>query len=62
MRKKEGRSYTLYLPKTLMDKASVLADEREKSTSFVVACSLREYLSAPKKNAPPAVTGSASSV
>lgn len=63
MRKKEGRSYTLYLPKPLMDKARVMADERDKSTSFVVSCALRQYLSnPPKDNAPAARTAEASNV
>lgn len=59
MRKKEGKSFTLYLPKNMMDKARVLADERDKSTSFIVACALRDYLGKPKDNAPAVVAAEA---
>ena len=43
-KKKQGKSYTLYLPKHLMQRAALVADERNRSTSFVVAQALRSYL------------------
>ena len=44
MKKKIGKSVTLYIPEHLMAKAKVVADERERSTSFIVACALKQYL------------------
>ena len=61
MRKRIGKQFTFYLPDGLVAKAKVMADERDKSTSHIVACALRQYL-APKDNAPAARTVEASSV
>lgn len=60
MKKKEGKSYTLYLPDHLMAKVRMMADANERSTSFVVACALKQYFSMMQKsNAPLAGTGEA---
>jgi len=44
MRKKEGKSFTLYLPADVMARAKLVADERDRSTSQIVTAALREYL------------------
>jgi hypothetical protein len=63
VRKKQGRSYTLYLPENLVAHARVVADARDRSMSFVIACALREYLAKPAKDdAPAARTAEASGV
>jgi len=51
MRKRFGKSYTLYLPEQVMARAKVLADERERSTSQIVTTALKEYLNRPKPEA-----------
>ena len=43
-KKKEGKQYSLYLPKHLMRRAVLVADERDRSTSFIVAQALKAYL------------------
>jgi len=48
-RKKQGKQYTLYLPKHLMQRAVIAADERERSTSFIVAQALKAYLRPPEE-------------
>lgn len=52
MKKKVGKSYTLYIPEHLMAKARLVADEKERSTSFVVACALKEYFSGKQQEIP----------
>ena len=48
-KKKQGKSYTLYLPRHLMQRAVLVADERERSTSFIVAQALKAYLRPPEE-------------
>ena len=43
MRKKKGQQYTLYLPEDLMRRIRLVADEQDRSTSFVVACVLKAH-------------------
>ena len=43
MRKKVGKQYTLYLPEDLMRRIRLVADEQDRSTSFVVACALKAH-------------------
>ena len=49
-RKKQGKSYTLYLPEHLMQRANLVADERGRSTSFIVAQALKSYLRPPSSD------------
>lgn len=61
VKKKVGKSFTMYLPESLVAKAKVIADDRDQSVSFIVACALRQYVSDPQKvNAPLAATSRAS--
>ena len=48
-KKKHGKSYSYYLPKHLAKRAELLADERNRSTSFIVAQALRSYLRRPEE-------------
>lgn len=53
MRKKQGSSYTLYLPQHLVAEAKLVADQRDKTTSQITAIALKEYLNRLKNsNAP----------
>ena len=50
MRKRTGSSYNLYLTDFYIKKAQMLADETDRSTSFIVNCALRNFLENPPKN------------
>lgn len=49
MRKKQGKSFNLYLQEDLMARAKLEADTKDRSTSFIVNLALKLYFSLPEE-------------
>ena len=47
-KKKTSRSHTYYLPDDVVKTTELVADQRNRSTSFIVAQALKQYLREPQ--------------